>query len=220
MTFSRPHPNPSPVAVSVAADVLVAFEGPEDPAGALAEELRARDVAVPADWATAWAEDHVDAPEGAGVPLPARVGATLASRGVDVPHNAARRAAVAAFDPAVTTSPGAADLLAAAADAGPLAVVVDTPVPAVARRVLVRADVDRDVVDDVVTPVGCGWQPSDPRLFEAVADRVDVAAADLVHVGVDDGQAAAVREAGGRVIDAGGRSLDAVASAIRDDGRC
>lgn len=214
VTFSQPHHNSSLVAVSVAADVLVAFEGPDDPAAALADELRARDVAIPEDWADVWAEDHVDAPEGAGVPFPARIGATLASRGLDAPDNAARRAAVAAFDPEVSTRPGAADLLAAAADAGPVAVVVDTPVPEVASRVLVRADVDRNVVDVVVAPVGCGWLPTDPRLYESVASRLGVVVDDVVHVCADDDQAAAVRQARGRVVDARDRSLASVVDEI------
>lgn len=214
MTFSQSHPNHRLVAVSVAAAVVVEYDWPDDPAAALADELRARDVAVPEDWAEAWTEDHVDAPEGAGVPLPARVGATLASRGVDAARNAARRAAVAAFDPAVTTRQGATDLLATATDPGPVAIVVDTPVPEVARRVLVRADVDRDAVDDAISPVGCGWEPTDPRLYETVASRLDVAVDDLIHVGVDGEQATAVREAGGRFVDASGRSLAAVAAEL------
>ena len=68
--------------------------GEEAPAARVAAELVARDVAVPDDWAAAYRERHIDAPEGAEVPLPAHVSAALASRGVDAPGNAARRAVV------------------------------------------------------------------------------------------------------------------------------
>ena len=71
--------NPEVVAVSFDLfGTLVDADLPEDPASAIAEELRARDVAVPDDWAAAYRETHVDTPEGAVVPLMAHVSAALA----------------------------------------------------------------------------------------------------------------------------------------------
>ena len=92
---------------------LVEVTRPSDPAAAVADELRERGVAVPPDFGDAYREMHVDAPDGAEVPLPAHVSAALASRGVDAPNNAARRAVVAAFDPEVDRRSGALDAIAA-----------------------------------------------------------------------------------------------------------
>jgi len=97
---------------------LVTADRPDDPAAAVATELAKRDVTVPDDWADAYAEPHVDAPDGAEVPLPAHVSRALASCGVDYEHNAARRAVVAAFDPTVETKPGALEAVDAARERG------------------------------------------------------------------------------------------------------
>lgn len=61
---------------------LVAADRPADPAAAVARELRARGVAMPAEWADTYREPHVDAPPGAAVPLPRHVARAL---GVDPP---------------------------------------------------------------------------------------------------------------------------------------
>ena len=58
---------------------LVDADLPSDPATAVAAELRARDVSVPPDFGATYRETHVDAPEGAEVPLPAHVSAALGS---------------------------------------------------------------------------------------------------------------------------------------------
>ena len=52
---------------------------PSDPVAAVAAELRERGVSVPADFESASRETHVATPEGAEVPLPARVSAALGS---------------------------------------------------------------------------------------------------------------------------------------------
>lgn len=168
---------------------LVAVDWPDDPAAAVGRALEERGVAVPDDWATAYGERHVDAPPGAEVPLPAHVAAALASRGVDAPGNAARRAVVSAFDPAVRTRDGAVAAVAAAAERGPVGVVADCRVPQLARRTLVRSAVDRDHLDAVVTSAACGWRPSHPRAFEVAAERLGCSPAGLVHVGGDGGAA-------------------------------
>jgi len=180
---------------------LVAVERPSDPAAAVATELRARGVPVPDDWGDAYAESHVDAPEGAEVPLPTHVSAALASRGVDATGeghgdgrgNVLRRAVVAAFDPEVRTRHGARRAVESAADRGPVGVLSNCSVPELARRALLRSDLDREAFDAVVTSVGCGWRKPDRRAFEAVAARLRVEPSALVHVGDDprtDGGAA------------------------------
>ncbi|PSP96694.1 HAD family hydrolase, partial [Halobacteriales archaeon QS_5_70_17] len=151
---------------------LVDAARPEDPAGAVARELRERGVAVPDDWASAYREVHVDAPGGAEVPLPAHVARALAGRGVDAPGNAPRRAVVAAFDPDVRTRPGAPEAVAAAAERGPVAVCSNCSVPELAARTLIRSEVDRSLLDAVVTSVACGWRKPDARIFETTADRL------------------------------------------------
>ncbi|MFC7081299.1 HAD family hydrolase [Halorussus caseinilyticus] len=172
---------------------LVTADRPDDPASAVAAELRERGVAVPDDWDRAYREVHVDAPEGAEVPLMAHVSAALASRGVDAPGNAARRAVVAAFDPDVETREGAVEAIESASDRGPVAVLSNCAVPQLARKALIRSALDREAFDAVVTSVACGWRKPDARAFETCADRLGVPVSELVHVGDDprtDGGAA------------------------------
>ncbi|ELZ17667.1 HAD family hydrolase [Natrinema limicola] len=167
---------------------LVTADRPADPAAAVATELEKRDVAVPDDWADAYAEAHVDAPDGAEVPLPAHVSRALASRGVDYDHNAARRAVVAAFDPTVETRPGALEAVDAAREHGPVAICSNCSVPELVGRTLVRSDFARGDFDAIVTSVGCGWRKPAPEIFELTAEELGVAPDELIHVG-DDPQA-------------------------------
>lgn len=160
---------------------LVDVTLPDDPAAAVGRELADRGVALPDDWAAAYEETHIDPPAGAVAPLPAHVSAALASRGVDAPGNAPRRAVVAAFDPEVQTREGAQAAVAAAADRGPVAVLADAPAPELARRTLIRSAVDRSLVDATVSTAACGWALTHDGAHETVARRLD---ADRVcHVG-------------------------------------
>ncbi|WP_435335008.1 HAD family hydrolase [Haloarchaeobius sp. TZWWS8] len=180
---------------------LVVVDRPADPAAAVGEALRERGVAVPADWADAYREVHIDAPSGAEVPLPAHVATALRSRGVDAPGNAPRRAVVSAFDPDVSTRPGAAEAVRAAAEAGPVALCSNCAVPELVGRTLVRSDLGRDDFDAVVSSVGCGWRKPHAKMFETVAGRLDVDPADLVHVGDDPETDGGVEAVGGRFVD-------------------
>ncbi|SEP61187.1 HAD family hydrolase [Natrinema salaciae] len=179
---------------------LVTADRPDDPATAVATELAKRDVAVPDDWSAAYAEPHVDAPEGAEVPLPAHVSRALASRDVDYEHNAARRAVVAAFDPTVETRPGALEAVAAARDRGPVAICSNCSVPELVGRTLVRSDFERDDFDAIVTSVGCGWRKPAPEIFELTADELGVATPDLVHVGDDPAADGGIESVGGTAL--------------------
>ncbi len=196
---------------------LVDAERPDDPAAAVARELRERGVAVPDDWGDAYRERHVDAPEGAAVPLPAHVSAALSDRGVDAPDNAPRRAVVAAFDPTVERRPGAAAAVAAAAERGPVGVCSNCAVPELVGRTLVRADL-RGCFDAVVSSVGCGWRKPDPRIFETVADRLAVGTDDLVHVGDDERTDGGVAAVGGRFVDVAETPLSDLPATLSGEG--
>ena len=180
---------------------LVDVSYPDDPAAVVADELDARGVAVPDDWGDAYREVHIDAPEGAEVPLPAHVSAALASRGVDAPNNASRHAVVSAFDPEVTTRPGAREALDAAADRGPVGLLSNCSVPELVARTLIRADLDRDAFDTITTSVACGWRKPHAQAFETVARGLDVAPADLVHVGDDPRTDGGIETLGGTFVD-------------------
>ncbi|SEW11908.1 HAD family hydrolase [Natrinema salifodinae] len=179
---------------------LVTADRPADPAAAVATELAERDVVVPDDWADAYAEAHVDAPDGAEVPLPAHVSRALASRGVDYERNAARRAVVAAFDPTVETRPGAVEAVDAARERGPVAICSNCSVPELVGRTLVRSEFERDDFDAIVTSVGCGWRKPAPEIFELTADELGVAPADLVHVGDDPRADGGIEAIGGTAL--------------------
>ena len=179
---------------------LVTADRPADPAAAVATELENRDVTVPDDWADAYAEAHVDAPDGAEVPLPAHVSRALASRGVDYEHNAARRAVVAAFDPTVETRSGAREALAAARDHGPVAICSNCSVPELVGRTLVRSDFARDDFDAIVTSVGCGWRKPAAQIFELTAEELDIAPDDLIHVGDDPRADGGIEAVGGTAL--------------------
>lgn len=172
-------------------------------AARVADALRAAGVAVPTDWAEAYRETHVEAPPGAAVPLPAHVARALASRGVEVPGNAARRAVVNAFDPRVETREGAVDAVAAAGEHGPVGLLTNCRVPELVPRVLVRSALPRDAFEAVVTAAGCGWRKPDRRAFDAVAQGLGVPTADLVHVGADPNVDGGVVDAGGEFVDVG-----------------
>ncbi len=164
---------------------LVDVDQSSDPAAAVASALSDRDVGVPDDWASAYRERHIDAPEGAAVPLPAHVSAALTSRGVDATGTAVRRAVIAAFDPVVETRPGAVAAVRAAAAHGPVGVLSNCSVPHLVARVLTRSAVDRDLLDATVTSIGCGWRKPDQRAYEAAATALDAPLENLWHVGDD-----------------------------------
>jgi FMN phosphatase YigB (HAD superfamily) len=196
---------------------LVAADRPDDPAAAVAHELEARGVAVPDDWATAYVEPHVDAPVGAEVPLHAHVAHALASRGVDAPANAARRAVVAAFEPDVEPIDGALAAVERAREQGPVGLLSNCAVPELVRRSLLAADLrwqsgaDREpLFDALVTSRGCGWRKPDARAFETVAAELDCATDELVHVGDDPDTDGGIEAVGGRFVNVARTPLSAL----------
>jgi FMN phosphatase YigB (HAD superfamily) len=194
---------------------LVDADRPARPEAAVRAALEARDVAVPDDWAAAFGEHHIDAPDGAAVPLPAHVAAALRSRGIDAPGNVARRAVVAAFDPTVRTRPGAAEALAAAAERGPVGLLSNCSVPELVARTLIRSDLDRSSFDATVTSVGCGWRKPHPKAFEAVAAGLGVDADTITHVGDSPDADGGITALGGTFVDVGESGLSTIATRLR-----
>ena len=189
--------------VAIAFDLfgtLVSADRPDDPASAVAAELRKREVSVPADWSDAYSEPHIDAPQGAEVPLPAHVSAALASRDIVAPNNAARRAVVAAFDPTVETRPGASVALEAAREYGPVGLLSNCSVPELVGRTLVRAEFAREDFDAIVSSVACGWRKPDRRAFETVADQLGVSTEELMYIGDTPAVDGAIEACGGTYI--------------------
>lgn len=191
-------------------DTLVSVDRPESPAETVAAELVKRDVDVPPEFPTAYRSVHVDAPEGAEVPLPAHVAAALAGLGVRPANNVVRRAVVAAFDPEVETRPGALEAVAAAAERGPVGVLSNCSVPELVPKALLRSEIDRSAFDVIVSSAGCGWRKPDPRAFEAFASKLDVDVDSVIHVGDDPNTDGGIEAAGGTAILLDAHSLAAV----------
>jgi HAD superfamily hydrolase (TIGR01549 family) len=180
---------------------LVEVDQPERPALAVADALEQYGVSVPADWTDAYTEPHIDAPEGAEVPLPAHVSAALASRGVEPTKNAARRAVVSAFDPTVDTRPGAVDAVEAAHEHGPVGLLSNCSVPELVGRTLIRSELSRASFDRIVSSVACGWRKPDRRAFETVAEQLSVPVDRLVYVGDTPATDGGIEAVGGTFID-------------------
>lgn len=178
---------------------LVEVDRPEDPAAVVAEELADRGVSVPDDFRAAYREHHIEAPEGAEIPLPAHVGAALSSRGVEPGNSAVRRAIVAAFDPDVSQKPGAEAAIQAAREAGVVGLCSNCTVPELVRRTVIRADLHEEF-DAVVTSLACGWRKPDERIFEHVASALECDTTALMHVGDDPATDGGIEATGGEFI--------------------
>ena len=192
---------------------LVRVERTTEPAAAIARELDERGVPVPKGFAAAYAEPHVDAPDGAEVPLDAHVAAVLSSFGVTPQNNAARRAVVAAFQPDADRRDGADEAIAAAREGGPVGVLSNCSVPGLVEATLRSAGLE-DAFDSVVTSVGCGWRKPNPSAFEAIADALDADPSSLVHVGDDPRTDGGVTAVGGQYVSVAETSLETLPGRI------
>ncbi|MFC7115775.1 HAD family hydrolase [Natronoarchaeum sp. GCM10025703] len=198
---------------------LVSVDRPESPADAVGSALASRGVDVPADFPAAYREVHIDAPDGAEVPLPAHVAAALASLGVRPENNVVRRAVVAAFDPEVETRSGAVEAVEAAAERGPVGILSNCSVPELVPKSLLRSDVDRSTFDVVVSSTGCGWRKPDSRAFESFASRLDIDVETVTHVGDDAATDGGIESVGGRALLLDEHSLADIPALLDSDGR-
>lgn len=200
---------------------LVSVETPEDPARAVATELRARCVPVPEDWRDAYVTPQFDAPRYAEVSLPAHVRAVLEDSDVDstaLETSVVERAVGAAFDREVRTREGAVEAVRACARRGPVGVLSNCSVPGLVERTLERSSIDPGAFDTVVTSVDCGWRKPDRRAFEAVASGLGVPISDLIHVGDDPESDGGATDVGARALLLEDVSLDQVPAFITETG--
>ncbi|WP_459191712.1 HAD family hydrolase [Halosimplex sp. J119] len=179
---------------------LVTVERPDDPAEAVAHELRERGVTIPGDWARAYREPQVAVDPGQETPLSEHVSAALASRDVDADDATVEAAVLAAFDRPVATREGAEAAVEAAARYGTVGVLSNCSVTGLVERVLDQSTIDPERLDAVVASVDSGWRKPDPRAFEAVAEALDTPIERLVHVGDDPATDGAANEVGARGI--------------------
>ena len=194
---------------------LVTADRPDEPWDAVAESLAERGVGVPDDWETAYRSAHREYDRGREAPLDEHVRLALASRDVEVTAAIAREAVLAAFDGPVARRDGARAALAAAADAGPVAVCSNCSVPGLVERTLARVELDC-TPDAVVTSVGTGWRKPHPRIFEATADALDAPLSAVVHVGDDARTDGGAGRAGARSVLLSETPLSTVATRLRE----
>lgn len=161
---------------------LVTADRPAEPWTAVADALRDRDVAVPADWQAAYRSSHWETEPLAAAPLDEHVRLALESRGVTIDATTAREATLAAFDGPVELRDGARVALAAARRRGPVAVCSNCGVPGLVERTVEAVEIEPDAV---LASVDVGWRKPHERIFEATASALDVPLGDLVHVGDD-----------------------------------
>lgn len=175
--------NDTPVAVSFDCfGTLVDADRPVEPWVTVADELTAREIAVPDEWEAIYRTAHREYDRGAEAPLDEHVRLALESRGIAIDEVTAREATLAAFDAPVTVRDGVPAALAAAREHGPVVVCSNCSVPGLVERTLDRADL---TIEHVVTSVDCGWRKPRPEIFEATAETLGVPLDRLVHVGDD-----------------------------------
>lgn len=185
---------------------LVDVDRPADPATAVGRELEALGHPLPSGWATAYRSPQVEVPEGAEVSLLEHVRAILGSEGptgddLDPPdERTVRRALLRAFDTDVRTRAGAERAVAEAAERGPVGVLSNCSVPGLVARTLDRSTLDPERFDAVLASVDIGWRKPHRHAFEAVADRLGVRVAELLHVGDDPRTDGGATDAGARAV--------------------
>lgn len=191
------------VVVTISVDcfgTLVEANRLDNAAGAVGAALESRGVAVPGNWEALYWGRHVEVEQGAELPLPQHVSAALAQCDIEADRVTVRNAIEDAFEPDVTTRPGAAEFLAEAARHGPVAVLSNCAIPGLAKRSLAKADIDESLFAGIVESAECGYRKPDRRAFAAVADVLDVQVADLVHVGDDPAEDGGIESHGGTAI--------------------
>jgi HAD superfamily hydrolase (TIGR01549 family) len=194
---------------------LVTAHRPTEPWAAVANELAARDVAIPSDWEAAYRSSHHDDEPLRERSLVAHTRAALASRGVETATAVVHEALLEAFDGPIERREGAVPALEAAAEGGPVGILSNCSLPGLVKATLERASLPIEF-DAVTTSVGCGWRKPHDRAFEAAAEALGVPIEDLVHVGDDPRADGGGRTAGVHVVLTGETPLQEFSAWMED----
>ncbi len=162
---------------------LVDADRPDEPAAAIASELRARGVEPPAEWQSIYRTRHVETPEGAELTLSEHVVAALESEGVEASPDRVEQAVLEAFTPVVETRPTAAEAVETAARVGPVAVCSNCSIPGLVERTIATSAVDASNFDAVVSSADSGWRKPHPEAFERLASHLEVPIETVTHIG-------------------------------------
>jgi len=162
---------------------LVEADRPDEPAAAIARELREQGVEPPADWQSVYWTRHIDAPEGVELTLSEHVVAALSSQGIEAPADRVEQAVLEAFTPVVETRPTAVEAVEAAAHAGPVAVCSNCSIPGLVERAIATSAVEAECFDAIISSADCGWRKPHPEAFEHLATQLDVPIETVTHIG-------------------------------------
>lgn len=162
---------------------LVEADRPDEPAAAIARELREQGVEPPADWQSIYWTRHIDAPEGAELTLSEHVVAALSSQGIEAPADRVEQAVLEAFTPVVETRPTAVKAVEVAARTGPVAVCSNCSIPGLVERAIANSAVDAECFDAIVSSADSGWRKPHPEAFERLATQLGVPIETVTHIG-------------------------------------
>lgn len=194
---------------------LVAVRPPANPAAAVAAALRDWNVAVPTDWQTRYATSQVDADPGVEPSLYDHVETALVDgSGAAVDRRTVEAAVDEAFDPTVSTVPGAEHVVRQIGERAPVAILSNSSLPGLVERTIERSTLSCDAFDAIVTSVDCGWRKPHFRAFDAAATALDTAVFRLIHVGDDPETDGGIADAGGHFVSVQETPLASVPAAL------
>lgn len=193
---------------------LVRREYPEEPAVAIGEALEARGVTPPPDWVDTYGAVQRSIPDEREVPLQGHVCMALERGGVECDIATVRDAVLAALDPVVEPREGAQSAVRAARGKGPVGLCTNCRMPEFVGLSLARAGIDPDSFDTCVSSAGCGWRKPAPQIFTTVADRLDVTADRMTHVGASQETDGGIESVGGTILLVEDRPLREIAEEL------
>jgi HAD superfamily hydrolase (TIGR01549 family) len=168
---------------------LVTADRPADPATAVAEALRARDVVLPDDWQDAYRTVHVEVEQGAELALSDHVlailDATAETDSAGVDEALVREALLEAFDSPIRTREGAVDVVERVGERVPVGILSNCSVPGLVERTIRGSSLAETTFDAVLSSVDVGWRKPSPRAFEALGEALSVEPSTILHVGDD-----------------------------------
>ena len=189
--------------VSISVDLfgtLIDVDDSFEPATEIRKALQESNISVPEDWSEAYREIHVPVDDGEELSIVDHVHAALGSREVDATRTVVETAVQSAFTRDIETRQGAPSVLETLSGRESVGICSNCAVPDLVDRTIRESALDRELLDAVVTSVGCGWRKPDPRIFEKTASELGCSVEELVHVGDDPHADGGIEKIGGRAV--------------------